>query len=516
MRSNKIVLVGGVFDACRSFGLPLAGSFGLPLAGSAPRAARSSGGARVPMLLALVFAVLMVAAMFAHSHALVTVAALKLGGLALLGETEHVSNDIADKRERLNARQEEMAALLKMANDGAGKFNMSRPALLKRLGAADANDAIGKMKEIETELAELSTDLRNAEGKAMAERNRNLVHLRDEPAGDPYRRPSEVSRKSFGELFVSSKSFIEGHAQRRPASVTVDIGLKTLLETTAGWAPESLRNGDVVMAASRPPQLVDFIPVRPTQYELVRYMEQTTRTQSAAEKAEGTAYAESAFVFTQRESPVRKITTSLPITDEQLQDVGEVQSVIDSELRLDIRTRLDQQIWDGDGSAPNLAGFFDYNSAAHANGDIQTLAQNAGGVGDSIFDAVFSAMTAVRTTGRANPNLVVLHPTDWAIVRLARTDLGEFLMGNPSQPGVATLFGAPVVQMEAGSAGTGLVGDFANYCYIAERRGIDVQSGYVDDQFKTGIKTIRADVRVAFVLRRPAAFCAMTGLAAPS
>ncbi len=245
-------------------------------------------------------------------------------------------------------------------------------------------------------------------------------------------------------------------------------------------------------------------------------MEQTTRTQNAAEKGEGVTYAESAFEYTERESPVRKITTSIPVTDEQLQDVGEVAAILDSELRVDIRTRLDQQIWDGDGSAPNLAGFFDYAAAAHVNGDIQTLAQNAGGVGDSIFDAVFSAMTAVRTTGRAQPNLIVLHPTDWAIVRLARTDLGEFVMGPPSQAGASTLFGLPVVQVEAGSAGTGLVGDFANYCYIAERRGIDVQAGYVGNQFLDGKKSLRADIRVAFVLRRPAAFCAMTALAAPA
>jgi HK97 family phage major capsid protein len=269
------------------------------------------------------------------------------------------------------------------------------------------------------------------------------------------------------------------------------------------------------MAATRPVQLLDIIPVRSTQYELVKYMEQTTRTQNAAEKAEGVAYAESVFVYTERESPVRKITTSIPVTDEQLQDAGEVAALLDSDLRLDIRVRLDQQVWNGDGSAPNLAGILDYTSAAHPNGDIQTLAQNAGGVGDSIFDAVFSAMTLVRTVGRASPNAVVLHPTDWAIVRLARTDLGEFLMGNPGIAGITTLFGVPVVLAETGSAGTGLVGDFANYSYIAERRGIDVQAGYSGTQFIEGKKTIRADLRVAFVVRRPAAFCTMTSLAAP-
>lgn len=432
-----------------------------------------------------------------------------------MSDIEVASNDLAEKREKFAAKQAEMASIMKLAGEGTDTFNLSRPTVLKRLGAADSASAAEKVRELDAELQDLGADLRNAEMKAIRDRNRLRSEDRDVPADEGYRRPTEVSRKSFGQLFTSTKSFLEGHRNRQPVSATIDMSLKTLLETTNGWAPESIRTGDVVMAATRPVQLLDFIPVRQTQYELVKYMEQTTRTQNAAEKGEGVTYAESAFEFTERESPVRKITTSIPVTDEQLQDVGEVAALLDSELRLDIRVRLDQQVWDGDGSAPNLAGILDYNTAAHANGDIQTLAQNAGGVGDSIFDAVFSAMTLVRTVGRASPNVVVLHPTDWAIVRLARTDLGEFLMGNPGQAGITTLFGVPVALAETGSAGTGLVGDFANYAYIAERRGIDVQAGYVGDQFKDGKKTLRADLRVAFVVRRPAAFCSMTSLAAP-
>jgi hypothetical protein len=89
-------------------------------------------------------------------------------------------------------------------------------------------------------------------------------------------------------------------------------------------------------------------------------------------------------------------------------------------------------------------------------------------------------------------------------------------MGNPGVVGTQSLFGLPVALVEAGSAGTGLVGDFANFSYVAERRGIDVQAGYSGTQFVEGKKTLRADLRAAFVVLRPAAFCSMTSLAAPA
>ena len=48
--------------------------------------------------------------------------------------------------------------------------------------------------------------------------------------------------------------------------------------------------------------------------------------------------------------------------------------------------------------------------------------------------------------------------------------------------------------------------------YIGENKGVDVQVGYVGDQFKEGKKTIRADFRVCFTVTRKAAFASVTGI----
>lgn len=153
-------------------------------------------------------------------------------------------------------------------------------------------------------------------------------------------------------------------------------------------------------------------------------MEETTRNQAAAETAEGGAYAESSFALTEKTSPVRKITDSLPVTDEQLEDVAQAQSYINSRLTFGLRQRLDGQVLVGNAVGSNLRGL--KNVAG-----IQTQAKGT----DPVPDTFFKAMTKVRLGGRAIPTHHVMHPTDWQNVRLLRTTDGIYIWGNPSEAG---------------------------------------------------------------------------------
>ena len=231
-------------------------------------------------------------------------------------------------------------------------------------------------------------------------------------------------------------------------------------------------------------------------------MEETTRTHSAAETAQAGTYAESVFVLTERSSTVQKITDSLPVTDEQLEDVEMVSGYINGRLVYGLRQRLDTQVLTGDGNSPNLRGIKNVSG-------IQTQAKST----DPIADAFFKAMQKIRVTGRANPTHNIVHPTDWQTVRLLRTADGIYIWGNPSEAGPERMWGLPVVQCDIDSAGTGYVGSFEpQWISLFEKRGIDVQVGYTGTQFTEGKRTVRADMRAAFVVFRAAAFCSVTGL----
>lgn len=437
---------------------------------------------------------------------------------------------LKELQEKLGAKQEALAAVFGEAKTDDGELDFN---LVKCLGA-DVKGSIAvaeKVRAMNTELDEIGVEIETlmaAEAAHEAHKGRqkparSIQHPAPGGPGAPGAGAAGGQAgliKSLAELVTGDKqyeSWVKSGAAGgmvmqfddalpsdilAKARVPVTIGQKVLFETTAGWAPESLRIGMVVEAVTRPIQLLDIIPLGRTGFEQIVFMEETTRTHAAAEKAEGVAFAESTFVLTEKTSNVRKITSSLPVTDEQLEDVAQASSYINDRLTFGLRQRLDTQVLIGDGAAPNLRGIKNVVG-------ILTQAKGA----DPIPDAFFKAMRQIRVTGRAMPTHSLINPTDWEKIRLLRTADGIYIWGNPSEAGPERMWGLPVIQTDIDSAGTGYVGSFMPaWISLFERRGVDVQIGFSGTQFVEGKRTVRADMRFAFVVFRPAAFATVTGL----
>jgi HK97 family phage major capsid protein len=432
-------------------------------------------------------------------------------------------------REKMATRQDELGKVFTEAKSDNGTYDfkkVSKDTLKSVLGdealAGKSIDIAKRINEKDAELNELGEYIETLEASEKAAGNhaargkvRGHVTM---PEGDKGRR-DRPTVKSLGELLAEEKDYQDwvkrGHLgtldmsfDALPSDILAKgmafdtLGTKALMSTTAGYAPESVRLPGFTEMATRPIQLLDIIPMNQTGQAAIKFMEETTRTHAAAEKAEGAAYAESTFVFTERSSDVRKITDSLPVTDEQFDDVPMMEGYVNGRLTFGIRQRFDGQVYVGDGNAPNLRGIVNVSG-------IQTQAKGA----DPVPDAFFKAMTKVRVTGRAMPTHHVMHPTDWQGIRLLRTADGVYIWGSPSEAGPERLWGLPVVQNDARAAGSGMTGSFQPAWISAfERSGVDIQVGYVNAQFGEGKKTVRGDIRVALVVFRPAAFCDVTGL----
>lgn len=415
------------------------------------------------------------------------------------------------KRNELEAKRKDLDAVFEAAGPDLD-FNKSE--VLKLTGATNSAGVVEKVRAKNAELDVLAKEVEElAEMDGVRNRLGSLGADLDEPArqrqvdASMHADPGARGPIGIGQAVVDSDAFKNYRDTGDPTKGEIaNYGIReirnTLFETGAGWAPESLRSGRVVEARTRPIQVIDIIPMGNTDQAAYVYMEETTRTHAAGETAEGGLFKESTFALTEKTSNVRKITDSVPVTDEQLEDVAGIRSYLDGRLSFGLRQRFDGQTLVGDGLAPNLEGITNVTG-------IQTQAKGT----DPTPDAFYKAMTKIRVTGRAFPTHALMHPNDWQEIRLLRTSEGVYIWGNPSEAGPERLWGLPVVQTDVLTEGTGLVGSFDPAWVMAfEKRGVEIQVGYVGTQFAEGKRTIRADMRLAFVVFRPAAFATVTGI----
>lgn len=310
-------------------------------------------------------------------------------------------------------------------------------------------------------------------------------------------RPVEAARtKSLGEHFTDSKAY-----KSKGESAHLDVSLKTLFERTAGWEPEVTRSGLVTLQPMVPaPSVVDHLVTMPVSQAGYRYMEETTYTNAAAERDEGTTYGEAALALTERYLPVEKIAVWLPLTDEQLEDEPGARAYVEARLTNMVRQKLDLQVLQGTGTN---SGDVTQLLGTVNRSNIQT--SNKGS--DSIIDAAYKMFTEIRTDGFAEPSMGFIRPTDWQEVALQKTADGIYIYGNPVSGAPSVLWGVPVVQTMAAPADSFVTGDYANYAFLGVKRGLDVQvTNTHADHFINGKQAIRLDMRCVMVHVRPKAF----------
>jgi HK97 family phage major capsid protein len=248
----------------------------------------------------------------------------------------------------------------------------------------------------------------------------------------------------------------------------------------------------------------------------VRYLVEGTATSAAAGVAEGGTKPESTIGFTTTDEPVKKIATMLPVSEELLEDAPAVQAFVNGRLSLFVNLEAERQLFRGAGTN-ELVGLFGRSVPIYT-----------GLTTDDKPTQLFKAMNSMRGSAFIEPEFVVIHPTDYQIVRLLRDGAGgtagqymgggpflgpygggAALVGSSNQVTGAqdTLWGKPVyVSSAIGGAGTALIGTSTN-AQVWNRGGLRVEAANQhSNYFQINLVAIRAERRLALAVYRASGF----------
>lgn len=252
--------------------------------------------------------------------------------------------------------------------------------------------------------------------------------------------------------------------------------------------------------------LLDLVTVGATNSDTVKYARQTTRTSAAAETALGTAYSEASFDFEQVTANVESIGHFTTAYRENIADAAQFDTLIRSQLQEDVMLRLESQILSGDGTGSNLTGILNTSNVQSYDWD---------STNERRLVALHKAITLIRVNAFREPTAILLHPNDYqeALIEeisLANAGSAAMFAANLRDGTPASAWGLPIVVSTVATEGTGVVGYWRD-ATLWVRSGVSLSvSDSHSDYFTKRQVAILAEMRGAFSVQRPAAFCEVT------
>lgn len=308
----------------------------------------------------------------------------------------------------------------------------------------------------------------------------------------------EPALKSLGVEVASHpdvKEYAEGGCK---GTIGFSVKAITSASGSAGDLIRPERQTDIVGIPRMQLRVRDLFTPGRTEGNSIEYAYQTVRTNNAAGVAEGAQKPESAYGWDVAQSPVKTIAHWVPVSRQAMDDVPQLESLIDGELRWGLDDAEDGELLLGDGTGQHLLGAYTQATAYSQPAGVTISAETR-------IDRLRLGILQVELADYASDGFV-LHPTAWANIELTKDTAGGYVFANPQALQGPVLWGKPVVPTKRIGAGNWMTGAFKMAGQIFDRMDTEVRISDQDrDNFIKNMLTVRAEKRLAFVMRRPAA-----------
>ena len=298
-----------------------------------------------------------------------------------------------------------------------------------------------------------------------------------------------------------------------------DGAIEALLKGNANAAKFDIKAADMTMAnaysgvvaaetivpdfkfdPSRSVHIRNLIPNGTTDAQTIRFPKESAYDDGAAATAQGSTLGQSDFDITATSVNVEKIGTFMRITEEMLADTPQLSSYLSARVPGKVLSIEDNEILNGDGSAPNLDGLFTDGAAfdTSSSGAFYQSVESA-----NEYDVLVAALNQLALSNY-QASSILLNPTDLHKIALLKATTNEYLKNQIYTGLTPTIMGVPVVVNTAVTAGKFLLGDLNQATQLWIRDNVSVEFSREDStNFRDGFVTVKVAERVALTNYQP-------------
>jgi hypothetical protein len=218
--------------------------------------------------------------------------------------------------------------------------------------------------------------------------------------------------------------------------------------------------------------------------------DESTTVRASAIVAEGGTFPEDTAKFVEYTTKLQKIGSTLPVTEEFMEDEVLASSELAKFVEINVNTVIDTKLAVGAGGASDIEGLYTASP---------TYTPVASAITDANIKDLVRKMrtTIVKTRGsKYQPNFVAAN-SDTIDRYFLKKDGENNYMFNSETGAIA---GLNIVEDNNLADNTLVVGD-SRFGTIYEKGGVVLSEGYSGTQFVQDIKTIKARVRLLFLVR---------------
>ena len=384
----------------------------------------------------------------------------------------------------------------------------SQDAEIKAQGSTSSATA-RSLNELEKKHDALTLELK--------ELNKNLLDV-ETKLGRP-NMGAKSGIKQVGSAFMQSPQFKRMVETKGRTTETVDLGS---LSQYQGWEQKGVSGNDQLrnvmsllsdqqfyMDPLRPNRVRDLIPVFPTRFSLIEYVQENVLNINAAMVAEGSQKPESSVGFVDATTPVRTLAHWMPVARQLLDDLQGLESYLNTRLLGGLKMVEDDQILYGDGTGQNLTGLMVASGTQSATWSLGTH-------GDTQIDAIRRAMTLAQLAYYPVDG-IVMNPVDWEKIELIKSTEGLYVWVNVATGSQPSLWKVPVVTTTAMHSGDVLLGAFSMACSLWDRQEANMRmSEHHADFFTKNMVAMLIEERIGLSVQRSKSLVKLTLDQAPA